>query len=246
MARRCPPRPRTATRRPTILAATGPTKIKQDDPSATAPEDKDAALLNKGAGAAGGTAKVVQTEEQPADLSQLPKAGEGTATAQASSQSPFPEAKKVKTFVVHPDGTPLYDDGQAMAEAAPAPAAPVPAAQTSTPKAVAGTGVTTPSSATIASLVAGTPPATDLAPTPAAPKPAKVKPTDKAAGAGAAAGGFGLQLAASPSEAEAHAAFAKLKKKYPRRTRLAVGQRPPVGDGRQAGLSGPCRRHDPR
>ena len=193
---------------PTILAASGPTKVKQDDPGATAPEDKDAALLSKGPRPIAGPVKVVQSEEQPADLGQLPKAGDGAAMAQPSS--PFPEAKKVKTFVVHPDGTPIYDDGQAVAEALPPPSAAIPAPQTSTPKA-ASMGVTTPSSPTIASLVAGAPPATDTAPAPGAPKPTKPKPTEKATGAGV----FGLQLAASPSEAEAHAAFAKLKKKYP-------------------------------
>ena len=199
------------TKAPTILAATGPTKVKQEDPSATAPEDKDAALLNKNTGSAPGAAKVVQSEEQPTDLGQLPRANDGAAPAAAAS--PFPEAKKVRTFVVHPDGTPIYDDGQtATASAAPMPAAPSVVAG-ATPKA-AGSGVATPPSPTIASLAADPASPADVAAapaaTPAAPKHDKAKPVG-----GVKTGTFGLQLAASPSEADANAAFAKLKKKYP-------------------------------
>ncbi len=99
---------------PTILAATGPTKVKLDDASTTAPEDQDAALLNKNGKPAAGPVKVVSSEEQPVDLAQLPKAPDAADGAQPLPQasSPFPEPKKVKTFLVHLDGTTL-DDAQA-------------------------------------------------------------------------------------------------------------------------------------
>ena len=224
---------------PTILAASGPTKVKLDDGSATAPEDQDAALLNRNGKPAVGPVKVVSSEEQPVDLAQLPKAPDAADGAQPLPQpsSPFPEPKKVKTFLVHLDGTTL-DDAQAAqsrsASAAPAvfsapadAAAPLPA----TPR-TAAKGSTTPKTMTIASLTAD-PASADTAPTPArstARQPASpgahsVGRTDsgktdagrttEVADASSSPSGFGLQLAASPSEADAEAAFAKLKKKYP-------------------------------
>ncbi len=97
---------------PTIMAATGPNKIKLADAApASAAEEADSALLGKNGAASGAPAKVVNSQEQPIDLTQLPKAAaspEGQAAAEArpaGSASPFPEPKKVKTFLVRPDGT---------------------------------------------------------------------------------------------------------------------------------------------
>ena len=205
---------------PTIMAATGPTKVKIDDPGATAPEDQDAALLNKTGSVYSGPVKIVSSQEQPADLDQLPKAdlADGARPLPPPMPSPFPEPKKVKTFLVHPDGTMLSSDtvtapaGQ-MAAATPAPDGMTPAAQPATPRTAVRGGATPASpapSATIASLTADPSPS-DAAPP---PRPAR-KPNDTAAGAPAAAGGYGLQVASSPVEADANAAFAKLKKKYP-------------------------------
>ncbi len=216
---------------PTILAATGPTKVKLDDASTTAPEDQDAALLNKNGKQAAGPVKVVSSEEQPVDLAQLPKSPDVADGAQPLPQasSPFPEPKKVKTFLVHLDGTTLDEPQATASRSAAAPpalsatdvAAPLPA----TPR-TAAKGSATPKTMTIASLTTD-PASTDTAaPTPAkstarqpaspgAHQVAKVdagKPTEVA---DASASGFGLQLAASPSESDAEAAFAKLKKKYP-------------------------------
>lgn len=229
---------------PTILAATGPTKVKLDDGSTTAPEDQDAALLNKNGKQAAGPVKVVSSEEQPVDLAQLPKAPDAADGAQPlpPASSPFPEPKKVKTFLVHLDGTTL-DDAQAAqsrsAAASPVPAAPTDAAAPlpATPR-TAAKGSTTPKTMTIASLTADPASADTTAPTPAkstARQPASpgahsvgradsgradsgksdAGKTTEVADASSPSSGFGLQLAASPSEADAEAAFAKLKKKYP-------------------------------
>ena len=135
---------------PTILAATGPTKVKLDDGSATAPEDQDAALLNKNGKPVAGPVKVVSSEEQPVDLAQLPNSPDAAEGAQPLPQasSPFPEPKKVKTFLVHLDGTTLDDTQAAQSRSAVAPpvsaapadaAAPLPA----TPR-TAAKGSTTP------------------------------------------------------------------------------------------------------
>ena len=224
---------------PTILAATGPTKVKLDDGSTTAPEDQDAALLNRNGKPAAGPVKVVSSEEQPVDLGQLPKSPDLAEGAQPLPQasSPFPEPKKVKTFLVHLDGTTLDEAQASPSRSAAAPtafsapadaAAPLPA----TPR-TAAKGSTTPKTMTIASLTTA-PVSTDTtAPTPtkstarqpASPGARPVGKTDagkadtsrstEVADASAPSSGFGLQLAASPSEADAEAAFAKLKKKYP-------------------------------
>ena len=112
---------------PTILAAAGPTKVKVDDGSATAPEDQDAALLSKNGSVSSGPVKIVSSQEQPADLGQLPKSdlAEGARPLPPPSPSPFPEPKKVKTFVIHPDGTML--SGEPAPGTAPSPAGSAPA-----------------------------------------------------------------------------------------------------------------------
>ena len=210
---------------PTILAATGPTKVKADDGSTTAPEDQDVALLNKGGILPNGPVKIVSSQEQPADLGQLPKSdlAEGARPLPAPVPSPFPEPKKVKTFVVHPDGTMLSGDSAAAAPgrtstAAPAPSTPGDAAASPLP-ATPATGVrggTTPKSsaatpaapmATIASLSAD-PALADPATTAAVPATRQSAPVKGPAS-------YGVQLASSPVEADANAAFAKLKKRYP-------------------------------
>ena len=109
---------------PTIMAATGPNKIKLADAApASAAEEADSALLGKNGAASGAPAKVVNSQEQPIDLTQLPKAAaspEGQAAAEvrpAGSASPFPEPKKVKTFLVRPDGTMIGAASTAAASA---------------------------------------------------------------------------------------------------------------------------------
>ncbi len=215
---------------PTIMAATGPTKIKVEDAGATAPEDQDAALLNKNGNVSSGPVKIVSSQEQPVDLGQLPKTSDladGARPLPPPTPNPFPEPKKVKTFVVHPDGTMLSADGAPAGKGGmggaglDAPASALPA----TPK-TASSGATTPRSAAppdaIAALTAQPDAAAGATPARAARQPASpgartasAKPNDTADAPAASGGGFGVQLASSPVEADANAAFAKLKKRYP-------------------------------
>ena len=215
---------------PTIMAATGPTKVKVEGANATAPEDQDAALLNKNGNVSSGPVKIVSSQEQPVDLGQLPRTSDladGARPLPAPTPSPFPEPKKVKTFVVHPDGTMLSADGAPSSTAGGVAAAPdgSGSALPATPK-TASNGGTTPRSAApadaIAALTALPTDAAGAAPArparqPASPgaKLASAKPNDTADAPTASAGGYGVQLASSPVEADANAAFAKLKKRFP-------------------------------
>ena len=218
---------------PTIMAATGPTKVKIEDTGATAPEDQDAALLNKNGNVSSGPVKIVSSQEQPVDLGQLPKPSDladGARPLPPATPSPFPEPKKVKTFVVHPNGTMLSaDDGS------PAPAAARNAGATDAdalgsalqaPSKSASRGGTTPKSAAPADAIAAltAQPADAVGATPAKParqpaspgvRPATVAKPNDTAGTPAAGSGYGVQLASSPVEADANAAFSKLKRKYP-------------------------------
>jgi hypothetical protein len=206
---------------PTILAASGPTKVKVDDGSATAPEDQDAELLNKSANLTSGPVKIVSSQEQPADLAQLPKSdlADGARPLPPPSPSPFPEPKRVKTFVVHPDGSMLSGDAapasSSVAAPAPSTGGDAPAALPATPK-TAARGGTTPRVAAAASPAAE-PTIASLSGDPASTDPAAVATTSaKPPRAAPATGGsYGVQLASSPVEADANAAFAKLKKRYP-------------------------------
>ncbi len=215
---------------PTIMAATGPTKVKVEDTGATAPEDQDAALLNKNGNVSSGPVKIVSSQEQPVDLGQLPKTSDladGARPLPPPAPNPFPEPKKVKTFVVHPDGTMLSADGASVAAGGMGSAGPdaLGSALPATPK-TASSGGTTPRTAAptdaIAALTAQPDAAAGATPARAARQPASpgartasAKPNDTADAPAASGGGFGVQLASSPVEADANAAFAKLKKRYP-------------------------------
>ena len=180
---------------PTIMAATGPNKVKLDNSAETTPEDADAALLNKNSAPSSAPTKVVNSQEQPIDLAQLPKAAPADGALDPASSNPFPEPRKVKTFVVRPDGSmsstipsaapagvaaptevshpavPQLAMGSAPADpdtspaSAAPPPAPVPAARPATPKTSAHTSATPKSIADLA--------APDAAASPAKPKPVK-------------------------------------------------------------------------
>jgi len=163
----------------------------------------------------------VSSQEQPADLAQLPKSdlADGARPLPPPSPSPFPEPKRVKTFVVHPDGSMLSGDAAPVSSsvAAPAPSTggDTPAALPATPK-TAARGGTTPKVASAAAAPAAEPTIASLSGDPAPTDPAAVATTTaKPPRAAAAGGSYGVQLASSPVEADANAAFAKLKKKYP-------------------------------
>ena len=178
---------------PTILAAAGPNKIKQVDAAATStPEDADGALLNRNNPTSPGSTKVVNSQEQPIDLGQLPKAasgdGQDAPQPQQSSSSPFPEPRKVKTFLVRPDGTMISPSGAGIGAtgSVPAPANPV-----------------------LPSIAAMPPPdsppaAPVVAPRPATPKTAARTPTTpKSPPASIADAASGVDAAAPPAPAKA-------------------------------------------
>lgn len=226
---------------PTIMASTAPSKIQQVDPSApTNAEDAESALLSKSGENGTGPVKVVKSQEQPLDLAQLPKSASASESADAvpASRSPFPEPKKVKTFVVRSDGSVIGNSaaGQpapsslaqvAAAAVADSPAAIAPApgptvaprpvtprggqVASSTPRAPSGQQGTDATSTVARPRQAATP-----GPKPAAkPKPVEVADASESATPVAQGGGsFALQLAASPSEQDAREAFSKLQRKH--------------------------------
>lgn len=99
---------------PTILAATGPSKIQPAAaPTGDGGQSEPSTLLDKNKGDGTATAKVVNTVEQPVDLSQAVKPS-------GDPSSPFPEPRRVKTLVVRPDGTIIANGPDGSAPAAPA------------------------------------------------------------------------------------------------------------------------------
>ena len=219
---------------PTILADTGPTKIQPPDTSNQATGgDGNTALIEKSASDNVNNAKVVDKQEQPVDLAQLPKAPPANtqqpddgrvavATVPVgSTASAFPQPRKVKTILIRPDGSVIGEAPAPVKLAEPgapaAAAADASAARPATPKATAR-ATSTPKSTT--------PPAEGVAavkPKVVAHPPAKPKPVQTAdAGADAtattapapAAGSFAVQLAAPASEQEAKDVSARLQKKF--------------------------------
>ena len=210
---------------PTIKAAAGPMKVTPEAPAPSTTPTNTASVLDK-AGEKIGASRVVISEEQPVDLSQVRTASIPAAGAPARPVSAFPEPIKVKTVSVRPDGTIISSSDAAAKPAQPA---------------------TTPPAAqrTASNVTGSTPPAITTAPAPAAPKPAPGAATPKvtarvtppadsvdallasrpgaapasgAAGAAAlpavAKGGFAVQLAATGSDAEARDKVGKLQRQY--------------------------------
>lgn len=100
-----------ASETPTILAATGPSKVQPEAPAAgeDAPSEPSK-LLDKNKNDGTAEARVVNTVEQPVDLAQAVKpAAPEVADAPAAPPSPFPEPRKVKTILVRPDGSIITD-----------------------------------------------------------------------------------------------------------------------------------------
>ena len=230
---------------PTIMADTAPTKVQPPDTSnQSTGGDGNTALIEKSASDNVSNAKVVNTQEQPVDLSQLPQAPPATnqaidsqvavqpndgrvATAKfaaGSSPSPFPEPHRVKTVLIRPDGSVVGED-----QAAPAPQNTIPAqadattpvARPSTPKTPARASSTPKSATPTAEGTAAAKPK----PVHTQPKPAPVQtaaaeaPVDATAstataGAAGAAGAFAVQLAAPGTEQEAKDISARLQKKF--------------------------------
>jgi len=165
-----------------------------------------------------GASRVVTSEEQPVDLTQM------RAGAPARPAGAFPEPIKVKTVSVRPDGTII------SANDAPArPAAALPVMLQRTASNVTGS---TPPAATPASPPAAKPaPAAPPAPAAAsvkttarvsppsetpAPRPAQVAAAApaQAAAPSLAQGGFAVQLAAAGSDAEARDRIGKYQRQF--------------------------------
>lgn len=227
---------------PTILADTGPAKIQPPDTSNQATGgDGNTALIEKSASDNVNSAKVVNTQERPIDLAQLPKAPDptpqpddgrvavATTSGGGASASAFPEPRKVKTILIRPDGSVIGEDpGQAAAGgsvgapggtlpsmAQQADAVPKPA----TPKSTARASATPKAAATTTDLTPAKPKPAHAAPK---AKPASVQTADATPAADptattappATTGSFAVQLAAPSTEQEAKDISARLQKKF--------------------------------
>ncbi len=93
---------------PTILAASGPSKVQPPaSPTGDDGQSEPSTLLDKNKNDGTATAKVVNSAEQPVDLSQAVRPAPGSPDA----SSPFPEPHKVRTVVVRADGSIAAVDG---------------------------------------------------------------------------------------------------------------------------------------
>ena len=212
---------------PTILATAGPAKVQ---PEATA-ANNDAApgngVFDKGADKVAAS-KLVSNEEQPVDVSaqaKLPRvvgvngdnaakpAPTSAAPAPATTNSYFPEPKRVKTVSVRPDGSVIENDSGARPSAVPTP----PLRPTTAP-ASSATSAATPKPAppkTTTRVVAPEPaPEAVAKPKPAAPKPVAVATAAKPVAPAAGGGGFSVQFAATSSDTEARDRVAKVQAQY--------------------------------
>ena len=213
---------------PVIKAATGPMKVAPEAPAQSSTPSNSASVLDK-AGEKIGASRMVTSEEQPADLSQVRTGSIPAGGAPARSGSAFPEPIKVKTVSVRPDGTIVSSNdaakpaqpvttpsaaqrtasnvtGSTPSAAVPAPANTKPAPQAPAPAAAATPKVTARVAApadSVEALLAGRPaPAAQPSATGGAALPAVAK------------GGFAVQLAAAGSDAEARDRIGKLQRQY--------------------------------
>jgi hypothetical protein len=232
-------------------------KVQPQNPGGVAVPNQSASILDRSAGAP--VTKVVSREEQPVDLDQQvkqmrvitlggPKDGSvSTAGAQGAAAVPvpppptnvsttntgFPEPKRVKTVSVRPDGSLLTADASpstapdpiaALAAGRPAPSAAATSdaalPKSATPKStarVASTPKVEPASPAAAAQPA-TPPANAKVAAAPKPKPVQVASAEREDAAPVATastgGGFAVQLAAPASEQEARSASTKLGAKF--------------------------------
>jgi hypothetical protein len=239
-----------------VKAPDGPVKVQPQNPGGVAVPNQSASILDRSAGAP--VTKVVSREEQPVDLDQQvkqmrvitlggPKDGSvSTAGAQGAAAVPvpppptnvsttntgFPEPKRVKTVSVRPDGSLLTADASpstasdpiaALAAGRPAPSAAAPDAalpKSVTPKSTARIA-TTPKvepAAPAATAQPATPAANPKVATAPKPKPVQVASAEREDAApvatASAGGGFAVQLAAPATEQDARSASTKLGAKF--------------------------------
>ena len=212
---------------PTIKAASGPLKVAPEAPAQASGPSSTASVLDK-AGEKIGASRVVASEEQPVDLSQVRSAAAGAPSTPARPASAFPEPIKVKTVSVRPDGT-IISASDAPAKPAAVVGTPPLLAQAPPQRTASNITGTTPPVASPPSPPAAKPAAAAPAPAPApVAAPAKTtarisppsdtpapKPAQAAAAAPAvASGGFAVQLAAAGSEAEARDKIGKYQRQF--------------------------------
>ncbi len=200
--------PEVVASAPTIKAASGPLKVVPEGPAPSSASSSSATVLDK-AGEKIGASRVVTSEEQPVDLSQVRTASIPAAGAPARSGNGFPEPIKVKTVSVRPDGTIIQ----------PGVAAPQRTASNvtgSTPPAVSAAApapapAAAPAAASGKTTARVTPPSETPSPKPV--QAAAVVPSG-AAIPSVAKGGFAVQLSAAGSENEARASIAKYQRQF--------------------------------
>ncbi len=243
---------------PTIMALSGPAKV-QPAPSTLGDggQSEPSTLLDKNRSDGTATAKVVDTVEQPVDLSQAVK----PAPASPEASSAFPEPRKVRTVVVRPDGSILAGAGAArgggargpdLSEAGLAfdPRTAIPMPDRDAPPSDGSTAAAAPRPAAPAKVTArAADETTDT--TPPAPKPrqasapvhARPKPvqTEEASlttlpdsGAPTAAGGYAVQLGAPPTAQEAHDVSLRLQRKF---AEQLGGNRPSIHEAKSGDKS---------
>ena len=245
----------TSANAPTIRASGEPFKIQPEAKPTGEKPSQAATILDRNGSERLAASRVVTREEQPVDVrvagrqasAAYPTAKPGPTMGAPTSGLPtagpaangyFPEARRVRTVSVRPDGSIIEAPQAAPARAAPAspamaparPVAPAPArpvapapGQTAAPTPVRVATATPPKTSdraaptTTASTSATATPA-NAAPRAASPQSAAVASTPRGGG------GFAVQLAAPGSESEARAAISRLQQRYG----AALGGRQPT------------------
>ena len=224
---------------PTILASGEPVKVQAPDTSNGGGPEASTALLEKSGSDNVEKAKVVNTQERPVDLAQLPKAAGSQAddvAAQAGvGPSPFPEPRKVKTILIRPDGSVVGETAAPAADVATAlppggvvmPAAVDPMATATT---TSDTTLPPPSPAPTAkpsvpkstARVSSTPKGPEASASGAkqanapvrTPKPKPVVTADATPAPAVTPGTYAVQLAAPGTEQDAKDVSSRLQKKF--------------------------------
>jgi len=135
---------------PTILAAAGPVKVRPPSTPPRDPLERSSSFLNQPDTSVVAPAHVVDSEEEPIDLSQIgktagshPGVSDQNSLGAASDGSFFPKPRLVKTVSVRPDGSIISADAPPPVAVEPPPSiaqAPAPfvaPSQPSTPQAEA-------------------------------------------------------------------------------------------------------------
>ncbi len=208
--------PTTAASAPTIKAASGPLKVVPEAPAPSGAASPATATVLDKSGEKIGASRVVSSEEQPVDLSQVRTASIPAVNAPARPAGAFPEPIKVKTVSVRPDGTIISPTETAARPTNPPimPAQPQRTAANVTGSTPAAAPAPTPAPAPSGPAAKTT---NRVAPPTEAPKPVQTAATTPAAAVatpGVAKGGFAVQLAAAGSEAEARDKIGKYQRQF--------------------------------